>query len=192
MCRIWRISLPFGCILAYQVWYVCFQGKARLFQHTDSQLETFWTLQVRVVVLDDGLYLATWYTMDGLNRKRYIRNPIWIEFNKTVLSAPQSVLNTNFKILRALRLLFLSILIWGRKVSLLSKRRPKNLVSETILIWELYNFNSGFGWSPLLLQKCIPRVFELENLNPFSIAHFSILFRHSCNCLSMLFIFLPR
>ena len=79
MCRIWRISLPFGCILAYQVWYVCFQGKARLFQHTDSQLETFWTLQVRVVVLDDGLYLATWYTMDGLNRKRYIRNPIWIE-----------------------------------------------------------------------------------------------------------------
>jgi hypothetical protein len=32
---------------------------------------------------------------------------------------------TNFKISRALRLLFLSILIWGRKVSLLSKRRPK-------------------------------------------------------------------
>jgi hypothetical protein len=32
----------------------------------------------------------------------------------------------------------------------------------------------------------------LENLNPFSIAHFSILFRHNCNCLSMLFIFLPR
>jgi hypothetical protein len=44
-----------------------------------------------------------------------------------------------------------SILIWGRKVSLLSKRRPKNLVSETILIGELYNFNSGSGWSPLLL-----------------------------------------
>jgi hypothetical protein len=40
-----------------------------------------------------------------------------------VLAAPQSVLDTNFKILRALRLLFLSILIWGRKVSLLSKRR---------------------------------------------------------------------
>jgi hypothetical protein len=46
---------------------------------------------------------------------------------------------------------------------------------------ELYNFNFGSGWSPLLLQKCIPRVFELENLNPFSIAHFSIVFRHSCN-----------
>jgi hypothetical protein len=42
---------------------------------------------------------------------------------------------------------------------MLSKRRPKNLVSETILIGELYNFNSGSGWSPLLLQKCIPRVF---------------------------------
>jgi hypothetical protein len=36
----------------------------------------------------------------------------------------------------------------------------------------------------------VPKV-ELENLNPFSIAHFFfILFRHSCNCLSMLFIFL--
>jgi hypothetical protein len=70
-----------------------------------------------------------------------------------VLSAPQSVLDTNFKILRALRLLFLSILIWGRKVSLLSKRRPKNLVSETILIGELYNFNSGSGWSPLLFYS---------------------------------------
>jgi hypothetical protein len=54
--------------------------------------------------------------------------------------------------------------------------------STVILIGELYNFNSGSGWSPHLLQKCIPRVFELENLNPFSIAHFSILFRHSCNC----------
>jgi hypothetical protein len=62
----------------------------------------------------------------------------------------QTVLDTNFKILRALRLLFLSILIWGRKVSLLSKRRPKNLVSETILIGELYNFNSGSGWSYII------------------------------------------
>jgi hypothetical protein len=51
----------------------------------------------------------------------------------------------------------------SEQVSLLSKRRPKHLVSETILIGELYNFNSGSGWSPLLLQKCIPRVFELEN-----------------------------
>jgi hypothetical protein len=58
--------------------------------------------------------------------------------------------------LRALRLLFLSNLIWGRKVSLLSNGRPTNLVSETMLIGELYNFNSGSGWSPLLLQKCIP------------------------------------
>ena len=64
---------------AYQVWYFCFQGKARYLQHTNFQLETLWTLQVRVVILDDGLHLATWYTMDGLNRKRYIRNPIWIE-----------------------------------------------------------------------------------------------------------------
>jgi hypothetical protein len=42
----------------------------------------------------------------------------------------------------------------------LNKRRPKNLVSETILIGELYNFNSGSGWSPHLLQKCIPRVYS--------------------------------
>ena len=88
-----------------------------------------------------------------------------------MLSAPQSVLDTNFKILRALRLLFFSILIWGRKVSLLSKRRPTNFVSVTIFIGELHNFISGSGWSPLLLQMCIPTVFELENLNPFSIAH---------------------
>jgi hypothetical protein len=151
---------------AYQVWYVCFQGKARLLQHTNCQLETFWTLQVRVVILDDGLYLATWYTMDDIPvceikgssfmnllifykilRKltdtassasfldlclefddsgqfsTKIYNDLY-KFNKTVLSAPQSVLDTNFKILRALRLLFFSILIWGRKVSLLSKRRP--------------------------------------------------------------------
>jgi folate-dependent tRNA-U54 methylase TrmFO/GidA len=126
---------------AYQVWYVCLQWKARLLQHTNSQLETFWTLQVRVVILNDGLYQATWYKMDGLNRKRYIRNPILIEstiskFNKTVLSTPQSVLDTNTKILSALSHLFLSILIliWSRKVSLLSKRRHRNLVSGTIFI----------------------------------------------------------
>jgi hypothetical protein len=77
-----------------------------------------------------------------------------------------NVLDTHFNILRALWLLFLSILIWGRKESLLSKRRPQNLVSEAILIGELYKVNSGSGWSPLLLQKCISRVFELENLNP--------------------------
>jgi hypothetical protein len=125
----------------------CFQGKDILLQHTNSQLETIWTLQVRVVILYDGLYQATWYTMDGLNRKGCIRNPILIESTiyinliKPWYLHPQSVLDTNFKIL--------SILIWGRKVSLLSKRRPKNLVSETILIGELYNFNSGSGWSPL-------------------------------------------
>ena len=125
---------------AYQVWYVCFQGKARLLQHTNSQLETFWALQVRVVVLDDGLYQATWYTMDGLNRKRCIRNPILIEYNLIKPCYPHpSVLDTNFKILRAFRFLFLSILIWSRKVSLLSKRRPKNLVSGNIFIGELYN-----------------------------------------------------
>jgi hypothetical protein len=56
-------------------------------------------------------------------------------------------LDTNFNILRALWLLFLSILIWGRKESLLSKRRPQNFVSEAILIGELYKVNSGSGWS---------------------------------------------
>jgi hypothetical protein len=82
---------------------------------------------VRVVILDDGLHLATWYTMDGLNRKRCIRNAIddLYKFNKTVLSATQSVLDTNFKILSALRHLFSSILIRGRKVSLLSKWDPQ-------------------------------------------------------------------
>jgi hypothetical protein len=60
-----------------------------------------------------------------------IERQLQLSLNKIAkLSTPQSVLDTNFKILRALRLLFLSILIWGRKVSLLSKRRPKNLVLE--------------------------------------------------------------
>ena len=54
-----------------------------------------------------------------------------------MLSAPQSVLDTNCKGF---------------------KRRPKNLVSETILIEELYNFNSV--WSLLLLQKCILKSFN--------------------------------
>jgi hypothetical protein len=41
----------------------------------------FWTLQVRVVILDDEVYHATWYTMDGLSRKRYIHTPILIDIS---------------------------------------------------------------------------------------------------------------
>jgi len=36
-------------------------------------------------------------------------------------------------------------------------------ISGTIFIKELYNFNFGCGWSPLLLQNCMPTVFELDN-----------------------------
>jgi hypothetical protein len=68
-----------------------------------------------------GDYRATdianyWYTMDGLNSKKYIRNPILIESTiyinliKPCFPHP-SVLDTNFKILSVL-----SILIWGRNV----------------------------------------------------------------------------
>ena len=122
--------------IAYQFWCIYYQGKARLLQHTNFQLETFWTLQVRVVILDYELYRATWYTMDGRKRyirKRYFGNPILIEstnlykFNKTVLFSPQSVLDTNVNLFSALRHLFLNILIWGRKVSWLSKRIPNYL-----------------------------------------------------------------
>jgi hypothetical protein len=67
----------------------------------------------------------------------YDKQPNTIQPFGLRVNTPQSVLDTNFKILRTLRLLFFSILIWGRKVSLLSKRRPKNLVSETILIGAL-------------------------------------------------------
>jgi hypothetical protein len=79
--------------------------------------------------------------------------------------------NKSFRALNILK--FVSSTDWGADSTVLlnlyrSKRRHKNLVSETILIGELYNFNSGSGWSPLLLQKCIPRGFELDNLNPFS------------------------
>jgi hypothetical protein len=69
----WKFWYKFGWHSTY-----CNSWKPSMVK-SNSQLETFWTLQVRVVILDDGLYLATWYTMDGLNRKRYIRNPIWIE-----------------------------------------------------------------------------------------------------------------
>jgi hypothetical protein len=83
----------------------------------------------------------------------------------------------------------LSVTLLSIKINSLAKVLNDNIEGS---IGELDNFNSGSGWRPLLLQTCIPRVFELDNLNPFFIAHFSILFRHSCNCLSMLFIFLPR
>ena len=36
-------------------------------------------------------------------------------------------------------------------------------ISGTIFIKVLYNFNFGSGWSPLLLQNCMPTVFELDN-----------------------------
>ena len=116
------------------------------------------------------------------------------KFNKTmVISAHQLVLETNFKILSSLWHLFSIILICGRNVSLLSTRIPTNLV----LFLELFHrqiilFKSGSGWSPHLLQKSIPTVFELDKLNPFYIAHFSILCRHSYNCLSIMFIFVSR
>ena len=64
---------------AYQVWYVCLQVKTRFLQHTNSQLETFWTHPVRAVILDDELYQATWYKIDWRNRTQYTPNPIWIE-----------------------------------------------------------------------------------------------------------------
>jgi hypothetical protein len=47
--------------------------------------------------------LGMHFCMDGLNRKRYIRNPIWIESTIYI-----NLIKFN-KILRALRLLFLSI-----------------------------------------------------------------------------------
>ena len=40
---------------ASQFWYVCFQSMSGLLQHANSQLETFWTLQVRDVILDDKM-----------------------------------------------------------------------------------------------------------------------------------------
>jgi hypothetical protein len=69
-----------------------------------------------------------------------------------MLSAPQSVLDTHFKTLRTLRLLFLSILILGRKASLLSKRRPTNLVSGIIFIGELYNVDWVWMESSFITQ----------------------------------------
>ena len=80
-CMIWKINFPFGCILHTKFDKSVIKGRLVCFniQHTNSQLETFWTLQVRVVILHGELYQATWYTMDGLNCKRYLRNPILIE-----------------------------------------------------------------------------------------------------------------
>ena len=138
--RIWRIRLQFGCILHIEFDMSVFKGKARLLLHAKSQLKTFWTLHVKVVILDDELYQTTSYAIDERNRKGYIRNQILIESKihvyinliKSCYPHPIRYWIQIFKILSVLRHLFLSILIWGRKVRLLSKRRPKYFVSGTI------------------------------------------------------------
>ena len=110
--------------------YLWFPVKNRLLQHTNSQLETFWTLQVRVVIIVDELYQTSWYKNEELiPPKKTIHpqsnfDPIngLYEFSESVLSASQSVLDTNLKTLSA---------SWHQ-------------VSESFFfIWELYNLNSG-------------------------------------------------
>jgi hypothetical protein len=89
--------------------YLWFPVKNRLLQHTNSQLETFWTLQVRVVIIVDELYQTSWYKNEELiPPKKTIHpqsnfDPIngLYEFSESVLSASQSVLDTNSKTLSA-------------------------------------------------------------------------------------------
>ena len=52
---------------AYYVWYAYRQVKALLIQHTHSQLETFWTLPVRVVILEDELGITIFLNSRYLN-----------------------------------------------------------------------------------------------------------------------------
>jgi len=81
--------------------------------------ETFLTLRAIVVILDDELYQAVVWCkilVYGLIRKYYVRNLILIES-----AIYLNLLDIIVKILSVWRHLFLSILIRGREVSLLSK-----------------------------------------------------------------------
>ena len=137
---------------AYQVWHVCCQGKARLLQHTNSQLKTFWSES------RNRWWWIVWYIMDRLNRKRYIRNPmliestIYINLIKTVLSAPQLVLDTDFKILSVLRHSFLGILIWGRKVSFITAMMVCGIVSSGCVASNQSIFHCKKLWYSYLLK----------------------------------------
>ena len=119
-------------IFFFFIWYLCFPVKDRLLQHTNSQLETFWTFQVKAIITADELYQTSRYKNVELIQKTIHPqsnfDPIndLYEFNETVLSASRSVLDTNFKLLNA---------SWYQ-------------VYESVFIWELYNLNSGSEWSP--------------------------------------------
>src|ERR1044072_116566 len=68
----------------------------------------------------------------------------------------------------------------------------RNLVSRTTGILVLSIWSVGSQCIRRRLQKCRQTVFVLENLKPFSSAHFCKLLRICCSCLSMKRICLDR
>ena len=82
---------------------------------------------------------------------------------------------------------------WGINESFWSNMTPRNLASLTTLIFLPFNnINSGSGKMPLFLWKWRQTVLVGENLNPFSLHHFSILWRHPWSWRSHDFVFLAR
>ena len=67
----------------------------------------------------------------------------------------------------------------GMKESFLSNIMPRNLYSLTIGISESSIFRIGSLCIFLREQKCTHLVLDLENLNPFSLAHLFTLFKFS-------------
>ena len=77
--------------------------------------------------------------------------------------------------------------IWGTNDNLLSKITSRNLYSLTTGMAKPFNASAGSGCSFFRLQQCIHPVFDLENLNPLLSAHFCIICKHCCSCLSIVF-----
>ena len=67
----------------------------------------------------------------------------------------------------------------GMNESFLSNIMPRNLYSLTTGISESSIFRRGSLCIFLREQKCTHLVFDLENLNPFSLAHLFTLFKFS-------------
>ena len=69
----------------------------------------------------------------------------------------------------------------GMNESFLSNIMPRNLYSLTTGISESSIFRRGSLCIFLREQKCTHLVLDLENLNPFSLAHLFTLFKFSCH-----------
>ena len=78
--------------------------------------------------------------------------------------------------------------MYGMNESFLLNVTPRNLHTLTTGILESSIFKTGSLSIFLREQKCMHLVLDLENLNPFSLAHLFTLFKFSWSCHSTIFI----